>query len=181
MASSFDLHEQREMNKISLDTFSFDKDNNFDYAADIAIGHLQQSNVTAEAQINALLKQTWKDEDERLQLQLQQIHFETEIMYNNEHIYALLEMKIIYAFKDVEINTKFLLNAAYSKNTSHEFYKWERLLDFLKEKSIEAGQLKGYQPVNELRLVNNCIKHSVSIRPSTSCFQKVQVVVSRLA
>jgi hypothetical protein len=39
-------------------------------------------------------------------------------------------------------------------------YKWEFIIDFLKTRSIDIKKVDGYSDVEELRNVNNALKHS---------------------
>ena len=61
----------------------------------------------------------------------------------------------------IEINFKKLISAAYGISIK-EFYKWESIINFLKSKGIKPSELEGFQQVNDLRKLNNHIKHSIS-------------------
>lgn len=92
-------------------------------------------------------------------LQIQMRENIESALYVEDELLALLEMKIIYAFKHLEINLKKLLSYAY-----YEFPrskpKWYEMEEFLKKKDINVKDISGYSEVNELRLVNNSLKHS---------------------
>ena len=79
-----------------------------------------------------------------------------------DELIALFELKIIYAFKHLEINLKKLLSTAY-EHSPKKSYKWENLMEFIKFRDIEPKSLKGYDEVNQLRIVNNSLKHSENL------------------
>lgn len=60
-----------------------------------------------------------------------------EIIFLEQELKALSEMKIVYAYKKFENKLKFLLSAAYgiSKN---KMFKWEFVVGFLNEKGIDV-------------------------------------------
>ena len=72
-------------------------------------------------------------------------------------------MKIIYAYKHLEIHLKFILKASYENSNENDFYRWESIVAFLKTKNIKLSEVSDYTEINELRNINNSIKHSRSI------------------
>lgn len=72
---------------------------------------------------------------------------------------TISEMNIVYSYKEFEINVKRLLGGAYNKK-SEGLYNWHELKAFLKSKNIKLSDLEGYNEVNQIRKVNNHIKHS---------------------
>jgi len=82
------------------------------------------------------------------------------IIYITEQMISFTEMRIIFAYKHLEINIKRLLRLAYENVDVKMLSNWENLKNFLKSKSIDVTNLSGYSEVNELRLVNNQVKHS---------------------
>ena len=87
------------------------------------------------------------------------LHLDTEFL--EDKLSALSEMNIVYAYKNFEINFKKLISVAYGISIK-EFYKWESIINFLKSKGIKPSELEGFQQVNDLRKLNNHIKHSTS-------------------
>ena len=83
-----------------------------------------------------------------------------EQFWATQHLNTLSEMKIVYLFKCVEIAMKSLIRTAYPKTNTKDFYKWESMSSFLKTFNINVSTLRGYLEVNELRKVNNNIKHT---------------------
>jgi hypothetical protein len=82
--------------------------------------------------------------------------------YLEDKLRALTEMNIVYSYKEFEINLKRLIKMTYKVDTK-ELFKWESIKAFLKTKNINITTLKGYNEVDQLRQVNNSIKHSSSI------------------
>ena len=80
-----------------------------------------------------------------------------------QYLTVLLEMKIVYMFKTLEINMKALIKTAYPHVITRGFYKWEDMVLFFKSIYINVSGIVGYQEVIELKKVNNCIKHKESI------------------
>jgi hypothetical protein len=82
------------------------------------------------------------------------------ISYLEEELTTLFEMKIIYAFKHLEIEIKNLISAAYNDKSISKSSKWDNLINYLKSKKIDINEIKQYREVNQLRTVNNSLKHS---------------------
>ena len=164
-------YEKRELNKMSLDSYVLDKHNVLDNPIDKIIDNLGQR-----------LKKNWKEHDEWRKMEqenpekynnLDEIAQQTghsleqqlydyyiENVYIEEEITALLEVKIIYAFKHFEINLKKLIKAAYDDKNFDKNYKWESIRQYLFLKNIEIKNVDNYTEVNQLREINNAIKHS---------------------
>jgi hypothetical protein len=82
------------------------------------------------------------------------------IDWNYNQLYALNEMRVIYLFKDIEIEMKSLLNTAFSRVNIRKLFNWEIIATVCKENGIKLEEIDGYKEVNELRQINNSIKHS---------------------
>ena len=80
-------------------------------------------------------------------------------MFIEDELTALLEMKIIYAFKHLEINIKKLI-LHYYKELPISKPKWHDIEGFFKRQNIPLNKIQDYSEVNDLRLVNNSLKHS---------------------
>lgn len=81
--------------------------------------------------------------------------------YRDDKQLALSEMIIVYNYKEYEINVKRLLKLSYGEN-GKGFFQYQHLLKFLESKEIDITKISGVKEVNELRLLNNHIKHSNS-------------------
>ncbi|HBC3460651.1 TPA: hypothetical protein KDY52_004892 [Vibrio parahaemolyticus] len=92
-----------------------------------------------------------------------------------ERLLALMEMQAISLYKDYEIAQKELVSSAYSNVNKRDMYLWENVKAFFNSKGINFGRITGYDYVNQLRIVNNNIKHSSEIdsevkKLSLNCF-----------
>jgi len=144
------IDDIRERNKIGLELFVHNlKENSFNDAVNELVKSLQ-SDLSEE--ITEFLEFQGKEEN-------RQEIYHLDTYYLEEKLLALSEMNVVYAYKDFEINIKRLVGAAYGIDTK-EFYKWETITDFLKSKNIKYSELNSYQEINDLRKVNNSIKHS---------------------
>jgi hypothetical protein len=145
--------EKREINRIGLETFFLNLENNhYDYNVDKLISSL----------VEKLDNLKIKKQNEKLDQTKEMIN-EIEIMFLYKELFAISEMKIIYAYKHLELHLKFLLKASYQKSKENEFYRWESIVIFLKARNIKIDEVENYAEVNELRVLNNSIKHSRSI------------------
>lgn len=178
------IHEKREVNKISLETFVLDKHNVLDYPVDKLIKDLGKK-----------LKENWKEHNVWINMENEnperynelkeqasyhdhslddQLHnYIIEITDLDEEINALLEVKIIYAFKHLEINLKRLIKAAYNDDSFSKNYKWEYIRQYLSLKKIELRDIDCYSDINQLRELNNSIKHSENYIENVNLKRKV--------
>lgn len=163
--------EEREMSKIGLDTFPLDKNNILDYPLDKLIESFKSQIKEAYSEHNHWIELE-KNNPERFNeleeqasqtghsLHSQMYEYIQEVLYLEDELFALFEMKIIYAFKHLEINIKQLLFAAYQDNYINRQFKWDSIIQFLNSKKIIAKDLNDYENINQLRNVNNSLKHS---------------------
>lgn len=175
----FNIHETREMNKHSLASFAVDKWNIFDSTAAEIIKKLEGENEDAikhhnewdklhrenYAKFMEIADQTGSSESELLHQSVSQL---MNNMYRDEEIVAFMEMKIIYAFRHLEINIKRLIASAYYGTPTKQFDRWENLETFFSSKSISFKTIEGYLEIDQLRIVNNYIKHSIDIDKLTN-------------
>lgn len=165
------FNEMRELNQMSLDTFTFDKENMFESSADLVIKKLIQDKIKAEKEHYEWLRirkdkpkrfEELEEQAERADINLDiQIHeYHIENYYREEELWALLEMKIIYLYKFFEINIKKLLKSSFPNTSTKEFFKWESLIEFLKNKNINPKDIVGYNEIFQLKELNNSFKHS---------------------
>lgn len=171
MKEELSVLEQRQLNQISLDTFTHGRDNILDNPVD-------KLNQTLKSQID----NAWSDHNKWIELeQNNPIRFNEleeqanqtghslhsqmqgyiqDVIYLEDELFALFEMKIIYAFKHLEINIKQLLSAAYQDNYINRQFKWDAIVQFLNSKNIAAKDINDYDNINQLRNLNNSLKHS---------------------
>jgi len=152
------FYEKRETNKISLEHYVLDKKNVLDFPIDKLIKDLgadlkkkkKESIIINETQLNS-------KHEEKIFFDFENV---IEIISLEEEIKALLEVKIIFAFKHFEINLKKLIKAAYDDNNFSKNYKWEFIKQYLILKNIDIREFESYSNVNQLRELNNHIKHA---------------------
>lgn len=89
-----------------------------------------------------------------------------------EEVMALLEMQIIYSYKQVEIALKKFILLFEPTGKDIKTYKWYQLKNKLKSLSVDVEESLGYSSVNELRLVNNSLKHSEKISKDVKKLKK---------
>ncbi len=167
----FNIHDKREMNKMGLETYFLYNTNMYDIAIDKLIAERKTEVRKSQEEYDAWNKLKENDPEQYkklveqadradIDLNEQQYKYTLDTIYNEEILLSLIEMKIIYAFKFLEICIKKLLWAAFSLKSTKDFYKWDSITKFLKDKNIEATALNGYNEVFQLKTVNNAIKHS---------------------
>lgn len=88
--------------------------------------------------------------------------------YNNAvafeyQLLAIKEMKIVSLYKNVETLLKEMIVVASPAENKSDLFKWDNMKTFFRLKGINFTNLPGYEFVNQLRLVNNNIKHSSEI------------------
>ena len=165
------LNEKRETNKIGLETFTMNRYNILDRPVDILIKDIKkeiqreyaehqkwidikENNPNRFEELNQIAQQT----DHSIEFQMH--NYIQNISYLEDELATLYEMKIIYAFKHLEIEIKNLISAAYNDKSISKSSKWDNLISYLKSKNIDINDIKQYREVNQLRTVNNSLKHS---------------------
>jgi len=166
-----DIWEKREMNKMGLDTFLMYKENVLDSPIDNLIESLKTQLIAANSEYQKLMKLEQSNPKEYMELEEKEnlkgtslqsaiMNYFQEIIYLEDELFVLFEMKIIYAFKFLEINIKQLLSAAYEDNFIKRQFRWESISQFLNSKNILIKDLNDYENIDQLRNVNNSFKHS---------------------
>lgn len=83
-----------------------------------------------------------------------------EIDFLSEQRLSIEEMKLVCLYKDFEIMMKEIIILCFPDSGVEELFRWDNVKNFLKGYSIPFGDIKNYNLINELRIVNNNIKHS---------------------
>jgi hypothetical protein len=78
-------------------------------------------------------------------------------------IEALAQSKILLLFRHIELATKKCIETAYPNLISNGLYRHDTLISFFSTKNINFKKIDQYRLYNELRLVNNNIKHGNEI------------------
>lgn len=81
------------------------------------------------------------------------------------HALALIEMKVMFLYKEIEIRLKQIISTHYSQNTN-ELSNLSMLNQCFASNRIVLEELRGYQFIDDLRRVNNDLKHSLKINAS---------------
>ncbi len=125
--------------KTYLDTFTFDLYNSFETSADNEIERLTNEIKTLKTKYKKLDSKEikGKTEQEIMDVEIDKHYCLIDVDYIKEEIWALIEMKIIYAFKFLEINIKKLIRTGFSETQTKDFYKWDSLNSFLKGRNIK--------------------------------------------
>ena len=158
----FDLYDERALNKFSLETYVDQLSNPFepvvDKLIDSHIHKIKEFNKSHAELEKGIVNHQKQDDSQELLIRLSDVLMERTWFI--DEIIALAEMKIIYAYKFLETNLKRVLRASMGVEHTKELHRWDAIKSFLKTKNIVIENLKGYKEVNQLREVNNAIKHS---------------------
>ena len=149
-----DYHKIRETRKIGLQTFFINlQNNNYDTTTNNLITQLKAQLSDLNQKKSNLINQELSN-------------CAMDIYFLERELLAISEMKIIYAFKNFETHLIWLLKASYNSEVPKRIFKWETIKDFLLSKKIRLSAIHGYEEINQLRLLNNSIKHSLKAKPS---------------
>ncbi len=72
---------------------------------------------------------------------------------------SIEEMKIVCLYKEFEILLKEILAISFQDFDIDKIYKWEQIKTVLNNAGIIIGDIKNHIQINELRVINNNIKH----------------------
>jgi|SRR5690606_10699173 len=156
---------------LKLDFLNDDNFNSFETATDEIINSfyrdlktLMVKNNDLEANISAnYVKTNTYETEEQQDLIEEQLDCERQKEYINAYLNSLLEMKIVYLFKSLELSIKYLIKTAYPDMDVKSLFKWESIKDFFKSRGIDISKIDGYQECVDLKKINNCIKHNGNI------------------
>jgi len=73
---------------------------------------------------------------------------------------AIEEMKVVCLYKEFEILLKEIISISFPDTKEKDLFKWNKVDTILKSKGILVTDIINNKIINELRLVNNNIKHS---------------------
>lgn len=165
---NFSLGDRREIDKMGLDTFTFDKTNMFEASANSLIKKLIEENersILEQQSFRATYNKTPRNSSEDIDYNFESKMFDYMMahQYRDEELLVLVGMKIIYLYKFFEINVKQLLRTAFSLSSTKEFYKWDELMNFIKSKNITPSEIKSYNHLLNIKEVNNALKHHIEL------------------
>ena len=147
-------HDIREINKIGLDS----------YLQDYEFPDLEELLKDAIEKLHADLKEAGKEYDEAVEKESNKEYIgfpyiTDEIFSIQERLLSVYEMIIVNDYKEFELVVKRLLKASLDFDEK-DFRSFENLKPLLKSKGISIAKVKYYNDINDLRKINNHIKHS---------------------
>jgi|SRR5690554_1532363 len=147
-------HDIREMNKIGLDS----------YLEDYEFPDLEELLKDAIQKLHADLKEAGKEYEEAVEKETNNEYSDVpyvvdEIFSIQERLLSVYEMIIVNDYKEFELIIKRLLKASLDFDEK-DFRSFENLKPLLKSKGISLAKVDNYNDINDLRKVNNYIKHS---------------------
>jgi hypothetical protein len=76
---------------------------------------------------------------------------------------SIEEMKLVSLYKDFEIFMKEIITLYFPDSGVRELFRWDNVKNFLKGYGILLDDIENHNLIDELRVVNNNIKHSIVI------------------
>lgn len=148
--------------KIYIDSYNLTYYNVIDSNLDVLIELQKKKSEENQNTFIGKTKELYqaKNEEEYINHQ-QEAYYSTLYLEENKNaLFAIFELKIIYAYKYFEIKLKELSAASFDDWTNKEIYKWEEIKKFYLTKNIKLSELENYQSVFDLGRVNNSLKHN---------------------
>lgn len=169
------ISELREINKDSFDhflaTLEFE-DNKFDTSIDSLISSKEKGIKTLNEKLKKFprqefLYQNFNTETFNFGTESSRLEIESEIWSIQEELKSLAEMKIVYAFKSIEVNIKKFIADSFKIKNKRDFFNWKTVEAFLNSKKINLQKVKGYKEIYQLKQLNNSIKHTKKLEEKT--------------
>ena len=170
LSKSEEIKYNKHSEQHALDTFTFEYNNNLDRPIDKLIKSTQENlnDLSKKYQYYQKLQNDKSEDYWKLErkyrrsggvdmLMMDQI---VDIVFIEDELKAISETKIIYGYKHFEINLNKLIRVSFGRNNNIKTFRWEDIKNFFKSKGIIISQIKGYDKLNQFRLINNMIKHS---------------------
>lgn len=126
---------------------------------DLKVYAIRDEELEKEINDNYAKLQTYES-PAQLRLIDEQLDCENQTGYINGYLDSLIEMKVVYLFKSLEITIKYFIKTAYPAIDVKSFFKWENIKEFFRGKDIDISTITGYPQCVELKKINNCIKHN---------------------
>ncbi|HEV7783112.1 MAG TPA: hypothetical protein VGO58_17675 [Chitinophagaceae bacterium] len=165
------LHDRRDMNKMSLDSFTYDLENRLEDEADDTIRRFENENIISKKNAEELerirktdlkrweeLQDRARESDINLDHQIHEHYY--DIFLHGGVQYAFAEVKVIYAFKQLEIGVNQMLKGSYPNEVKKNLNRFEDLHTFCQSKGIAVNKIDGYTEINQLQRLSNTLKHS---------------------
>lgn len=87
-----------------------------------------------------------------------ELHAEIDLLLMQQ--ISIEEMKVVCLYKEFEILLKKIIAFSLPNIDIDRIYKWEQIKSILNNFGINIGEIEKHNRLNELRVVNNNIKHS---------------------
>lgn len=149
----------REHLKMYLDLFSQNYENVADTALDKAIITQREVYKNHRANLISLAARKPKNENEVIQNEFDQYYAKMSLIEVEAEVFALYELKIMYAYKYLEIQLKRLSQNSFKDWPKRRMFKWPEIVIFYESQNIKLEELRNYAEVDQLRNVNNSLKH----------------------
>jgi hypothetical protein len=91
-----------------------------------------------------------------------------------EELMAISELKIIYGFKQIEIALKKFLLIFEDGIDLKSVQRWDDLKRHFNQMDVKISEVSNYKEINELRQVNNALKHSHKVTESVKTMSIVE-------
>ena len=101
------------------------------------------------------------DHDLEIYDELGGLYYDLQIL--EEQQLSIASMRLVYLYKNFEILLKDIISESFPTVNKRDLFQWENVKSFLNSIGIKFGDIKEYQRINEVRIVNNNIKHSNEI------------------
>lgn len=147
-------HDIRELNKIGLDSYLEEYEfPDLEKLLQTAIENLYVEAGKAEKEFKEAMKRESEGD-------YSEVAFAVDEIFSIEsRLLSIYEMIIVNDYKEFELILKRLLKAALDFDEK-DFRSFENLKPILKSRGIVFSDVKNYSDINDLRKVNNYIKHS---------------------
>lgn len=147
-------HDIREFNKYGLETYLRDYEfPNLEFLLKAAIDSLLDNLKKAENEYDEVVKNNTNKESSNY-------YFYTEEIFSiQERLLSIYEMIIVNDYKEFELILKRLLKASLNIDEKN-FRSFDNVKYLVKSKGIVFAEIKNYNDINDLRKINNYIKHS---------------------
>lgn len=164
------IFDEPAYSKRSITTIGMEFKNSFSMLSRNIIRSLDIEIKSTNAQLSAIKEQI-KDINESETCSYNEIsdlygdmaQFDLQIELLESQKALCTETEIINLFRSIEISIKKIINIAYDNVNTSDLYKWDSMITFFKAKDIDIKKIPSYAAVNELRIINNDLKHQGEI------------------
>ncbi len=161
-------HEaELEYRKMLLDTYFIEYRNLLDEPLDGVISKIQTDirarykHLAGKPSVPYPTNPTDEDLSQYLLDSQEESNMMMDALFVEDQLVSLTEVKIIYAFKNLEVHCKRITLIAFPDTPKNKIKQFVNLLDYLSnDKGITINDIEGFQDIDQLRHVNNKLKHA---------------------